>query len=56
VLRWIMLWGAAQVPDDVYDSELSRFQSLLGSLRSAGDMHTAQELEDASPLKQVVSC
>jgi hypothetical protein len=51
-----MLWDAPQVPDGVYDSELSRFQSLLASLRAAGDVHLAQELEDASPLKQVVSC
>lgn len=56
VLRCAMLWNTVQVPDGVYDSELSRFQSLLGSLRAAGGMHLAQELEDASPLKQVVSC
>lgn len=44
-----------QVPDDVYDSELSRFQGMLDALRAAGDTQAAQELENDSPLKHVVS-
>lgn len=44
-----------QVPDDVYDSELSRFQGMLDALRAAGEARAAQELENDSPLKQVVS-
>jgi hypothetical protein len=43
------------VPDGVYDSELSRFTSLLDTLRAAGQDSTAQELEASSPLKKVVS-
>lgn len=43
------------MPDGVYDSELSRFASLLDALRAGGLDSTAQELESSSPLKQVVS-
>jgi hypothetical protein len=44
-----------QVPDDVYDSELSRFEGMLGALRTAGESRVAHELENDSPLKHVVS-
>jgi hypothetical protein len=44
-----------QVPDDVYDSELSRFHGMLDALRAAGESRAAQELENDSPLKHVVS-
>jgi len=43
-----------QVPDGVYDSELVRFQGMLDNLRSSGDSRLAEELENDSPLKQVV--
>jgi hypothetical protein len=44
-----------QVPDDVYDSELTRFEQQLDALRAAGNAALAQELGNNSPLKQVVS-
>lgn len=45
-----------QVADGVYDSELARFQGILQDIRAAGSTRAAEELENNSPLKKVVSC
>lgn len=50
-----MLCCAMQVPDDVYDSELTRFEYELDALKAYGQRALAEELENNSPLKQVVS-